>query len=476
MQHLIEKVEEYVRQEELLSSGERVLLGVSGGADSVALLLVLTELASPERLDLKLSVAHLDHGIRAEKARADAEFVCELAGKLALPFHQGSADVPALAKDHNISLEAAGRKARYEFFIRIAGQYHCSAVGLAHQADDQVETVLHRIIRGTGLTGVSGIQPQRLLSNQPSVRIVRPLLCCRRNEIEQFLRDKSTSWRLDHTNLQSDVTRNWIRNELLPQVRERLNPRVDEALLRLADLAADASAFIEQHAKELLMKLARRFDSLICIDLSALAEVHQALQGQIIRLSWTELGLGQRDMNLSLIKDILSRGWEHLDHGRPDRLALPDRGEAVYQFGKLMLVNQDRPGVALEPVELALGGRVSLELLGLIVGTQLLAKPVRLRHEDPTLELIDGDCICGNLVIRSPGAAESFEPLAGTGCQSIGQFLLSCKVPKLLHSLTPVLVDDRGIVWVIGYRLADRVRLTDQTSRVVELSCRFSGR
>ena len=473
MPELIDRVEEFIRRHGFFTAGEHVLLGVSGGADSVAMLLILAELARPDRLSLRLRVAHLDHGIRGSHAQADAEFVAELAERLSLPCHREFVDVPGLAGQRGLSLETAGRQARQEFFTRLAKSQKCSAVALAHHGDDQVETILQRITRGTGLPGLAGIRLQRPLSKESPIRIVRPLLCCRRQEIEQFLTGQSVGWQVDHTNLQSDFTRNWIRNELLPQLRQRLNPRVDDALLRLADLAADAANLIEQQACEFLRMSSQSFGSMICIDLQALAESHRALQGEIVRLAWAGLDLPQRDMSQDMINEVLTRGHEHLSHARPDRLALPGGGQVVYQFGRLLLAVESPPA-NFEPVELSLPGQAHLGLLALTVQADLPAENVqpsqRMRADDPTVELIDRDCITGRLVIRSPGADETFDPLGGNKRESVCRFLLSRRVPKLLHPLSPVLADDKGILWVVGHRLAQRVRLRPQSRNVVDLS------
>ncbi|NIA06951.1 MAG: tRNA lysidine(34) synthetase TilS, partial [Actinobacteria bacterium] len=302
MHPLVEKVHRYIQDHHLLQFPPRVLVGVSGGADSVALLLALLELVRAGKLDIELFVAHLEHGIRGEQSQKDAEFVCELAKKLDLPIFIEAVDVPALAAERKLCLESAGRLARYDFFSRAAEQQQCSAVALAHHADDQVETILHRITRGTGLTGLAGIKPRRLLCRQPEIHIVRPLLSCHRVRIEEFLADRSVSWRTDHTNLGLDATRSRIRNELLRLLREKYNPRVNEALLKLAKIAEQTNDFLDEHTVELFDRVARTLGSLVCIDLPGLAKSHRALQAAIIRRAWLKLDLPQRDMSFDTIE------------------------------------------------------------------------------------------------------------------------------------------------------------------------------
>ncbi len=474
MHPLVEKVHRYIQDHHLLQPPQRVLVGVSGGADSVALLLALLELVRAGKLNIELVVAHLEHGIRGQRSRADAEFVCELAKKLDLPILLEAVDVPALAAERKLCLESAGRSARYEFFSRTAGQQQCSVVALAHQADDQVETILHRIIRGTGLTGLAGIKPRRLLCRQPEVHIARPLLFCHRVQIEQFLIDMSVSWRTDHTNLGLDATRSRIRNELLPSLRDKHNPRVDEALLKLAAIAEQTNDFLDQHTVELFDRVARTFGSLVCVDLATLAKSHRALQAAVIRRAWVKLDLPQRDLSFDTVESILARGLEHLSSARPNRLVLPGPAAAVYEFGWLLLSDENSRPTSFTPVEFAVPGQARIPELNLAVSARILPESINLsshiRPTDRTSELIDRDAVHGRLVLRPSEPAETFEPLGGRS-RTMAEFFLSCKIPRLMHPLTCILADEQGPLWVIGQRLAQRARITDRSKGAIELSC-----
>ena len=476
MHALTEKVQQYIHQHALLRPGQRVLVGVSGGADSVGLLLILAELSRDSDLKLELTLAHVDHCIRGAKGQADAEFVAELAGKLALPICSQRIDVPDLAAKENISLETAARRARYDFFLRTATENQCAAVAIAHHANDQVETVLHRIVRGTGLPGLSGMRPGRLLCREPEIRLVRPMLDCRRDEIEQFLIEREQLWRVDHTNLEAEATRNRIRLELLPLLREKFNPRVEQAVLRLSGLAEQVNDFVDEQTSKQLPAIARCSGSLMCIDLNKLTQEHQALQRRVVRKAWELLGLGQRDMSLATIEGILTSGREHLDRNRPSRLELPGRAEAVFQFGRLLLRAKNCSPQRFGPVELCVPGTAQLDLLGLSVQAELLAgqgdPSARLQPANANQEVIDADTVQGQLVIRPPLPNETFPSLGGKTL-SMEEFLLSCKIPKLLHPLTAVLADDEGAIWVVGHRLAQRVRLGANSKRGIELSCRW---
>jgi len=277
-----------VRGQRLVKPDEKLVVGVSGGADSVALLHLF------RAMDQQLHVAHLNHGLRGTESDADAEFVAQLAASLGLPCTIGTADVAEHARAAHISIEEAGRHCRLAFFERVALQAGATAVALAHHADDNAETVLHRIIRGTSLRGVAGIPRQRRIRRGSKIRLIRPLLGFRREEIETYLNTRGIAFREDASNLSSDFTRNRIRNELLPLIRERFSPQVGEALVRLAEQARDVDAYLTGVAREVLgMLLIQQDEHQIVLDASLLAAEPPVLQTHVIRQAMIRLGARQ---------------------------------------------------------------------------------------------------------------------------------------------------------------------------------------
>jgi tRNA(Ile)-lysidine synthase len=232
---------ESVKRLPMLRAGKRVALAVSGGADSVALLLLLLELR--EKLGVALSVAHLNHKLRGKASDADEKFVAKLAAKHKLPFHVETVDVAAKAKREKANLEDAARRARYGFFSRLAAEEKVDCVAVAHTADDQAETVLAHILRGTGLAGLGGIHPQ-------AGCVVRPLLHFRREELRSWLRRKKQTWREDATNQDTTRLRARIRKKLLPLLERQFQPGFVEHLVSLADLAREDEAFLDTLARE----------------------------------------------------------------------------------------------------------------------------------------------------------------------------------------------------------------------------------
>ena len=244
-----QKVLAFMRKNHMTDRGDGVLAAVSGGADSVCLLLLLCELAA--ELGIHVSAFHMNHGIRGAEADRDERFVKELCGRMGVPLTVVHEKVGSYAADHGLSTEEAGRILRYRHLKETAEKYGCAKIAVAHHEDDDAETVLLNLFRGSGLPGLSGIRPVR-------EEIIRPLLCVSRKEIEEYLTSREHSWCEDSTNKENDYTRNKIRNELLPWVTENINSRAAEHILAVSEFAAKADAYFEAEAERVLRESERK--------------------------------------------------------------------------------------------------------------------------------------------------------------------------------------------------------------------------
>ncbi len=234
-----QRVADFIAQHDLLQAGSKVVAGVSGGADSVALLHTLWSLAPS--MGLTLYAAHLNHGIRGASADADEEFVRGLCEFYGVPLYRGHADVPSLARSHGQTLEQAGRDARYDFLEEARRYFHADVIAVAHHMDDQAETMLLHLTRGAGLAGLTGMKPRR-------GRVIRPLLSLRRSEIEAYLLQEGLAFCTDETNLLRDGMRNRIRLDVLPYLAEYVNPAIVPALCATAELLARDEAYLCENA------------------------------------------------------------------------------------------------------------------------------------------------------------------------------------------------------------------------------------
>ncbi len=267
-----------------------VLVGVSGGADSVGLL----RAAASEGVipDVKLVVGHVDHGIRGAESTADSEWVGKLAGQLGLDYEAISVD---LSGDHS---EASARESRYAALIDVAGRHGCGAIMVAHTRDDQVETVLHNLLRGTGLKGVAGMSERQSLEN--GLELLRPILDLSRADVENWLRSVGQTWRDDHTNTETRWTRNRIRHELLPTLEREYNPQVREALLRMSRLSSEAVGIVGKVVEENWSRcILEQSASVVRLSVDSLERLQEPMVRALLMEVWTQQGWPRQAMSYS---------------------------------------------------------------------------------------------------------------------------------------------------------------------------------
>ena len=297
------RVLRFIRDNRLVDEGTTLLVAVSGGPDSVFLLHTLFNLK--DILRVNLHVAHLDHMLRGLDSKADARYVKRLAARLGLPSTIEARDVKSYRARRRISLEEAAREVRYEFLAEVAESIDAAAIAVGHTRDDNVETILMHLVRGTGTGGLRGLQPAVLLNpSGKTAAIIRPLLELGREETTGYCLEHGLEPRLDQTNRSMSLFRNRIRLELLPRLR-RYNPRVDEALLRTAKIVADELAFLEKEASNLWNRVVEERDGEIVLDKQGLAAAPEALKRQLLRMSLEELIGNLKDIETRHIEELL---------------------------------------------------------------------------------------------------------------------------------------------------------------------------
>ena len=473
---LVTQVADFMDRRSLLSPGGSVVVGVSGGADSLALLGVLRDLSALNGRGYKLTVAHLNHMIRAD-ATDDATFVQQLAKRLDLPCVVENRDVPAESRQRRQGLEETARTVRYEFMLEVARRVGARHVAVGHHADDNVETILHRMIRGTALRGLSGMPAARPM-NGTDVTLLRPLLTCRRTEIEAFCHRRGLEWRSDWTNVDTAYSRNFIRGELLPLIRGRLNPRVDEALLRLAQLSAEADTLLAAMAQDVLRAaVVERSEKACVLDTLTLAGQPSAVRTYALRLALEQLGAPQRDLSaehwLALRELIVAPPPAAID--LPGGFsARRDGNDVILQrLGPRRMVVQEEPEeqavVALEcPGRTRLGDGRTIDCN---VGPRD-AKTLQEHLDSPRrgVEMLDADAVAGALYCRPRLEGDVFEPLGAPGRQRVGDFLTNIKLPRSRRDQALCICDAKGIAYLAPLRLADRVKVTADTRRVLTLA------
>jgi len=461
----------------LIAPHETVVVGVSGGLDSVGLLSALQELAGEPERAYRLIVAHLNHRLRTD-ADSDERFVAELAERRQLAIHIGRRDVAEQAGAEGLSIETAARKARYEFLLAAALDHEARCVATGHHADDNAETVLHRIVRGTHLRGLAGIPIEREIGS--GVRLVRPLLSVRREEIRAYAERRGLAWRDDKTNADTSFTRNFIRHEVLRMLRQHVNPRVDEALLRLADSAGQVEEYLAAAGDEAFTRALTAVPSPAELDAASLTLSWETLQAEppliqtyAVRQALQHFGASMRRIGADQLGELVAA----LSDGDARVIELPGRIRARCDGGRLIITRggeDEPPAVARADVQaLQCPGRTVL-VDGRVVEVSMgrldrAAFEAHCRRPVVGVHFLDAERLCGPLVVRQRRDGDIFHPLGSAGRQSVGEFLTNAKVPPARRREVLCVCDDTGIVCVVPLRIDDRVKVTDTTQQAVML-------
>ncbi len=489
---MLTQVRQAIQRHSMTRPGDRVIVACSGGPDSTALLHVLWRLRG--ELEVQLHVAHLDHRLRGRESRDDARAVAELAVSLGLPVTLGSADVSALARRQGWSRQVAARDARYAFLERVAGAVGARVVALGHHQDDQAETVLMRLLRGTGIDGLGGMAPVRRLPGVPGGLAIRPLLFSTRADIEAYCRENGLPTRQDASNEKRDYLRNRLRLDVLPDLR-RLNPALDRALADLAEEARADAAWLEEQAVVLLDEMIRAGSAPVEsvesaesgeaggagleLDLTPLLRAPLALQRRTLRRALLRVsgavpaltGASYRQVESLRLLALEGEPAGHLDLAggvaadrRYDRLVLTRSAPQAAGRGR-----SPRQAVVQEPVPLNIPGSTDLPHLGWSISTEVLPAAPRPEEMIPGDGYLDFDRLPLPLQVRNRRRGDSFRPLGSTGSRRLKDFLMDERIPASDRDRIPLVVAGDELVWVAGLRPAQTFRVREDTSRTLHL-------
>ncbi|MBE0466493.1 MAG: tRNA lysidine(34) synthetase TilS [Candidatus Desulforudis sp.] len=460
------RIKAYMLRHQMVSPGMRVLVGVSGGPDSVALLDVLSGLR--DLLGISLAAAHLNHRLRGASADADARYVRQLAEKLGVPCTVEACDVAAYRQEHGLSIQVAAREVRHHFFERVARETGAVRVALGHQADDQVETILHHFLRGTGPAGLAGMLPVR-------PPFIRPLLAVRRRDIEAYCRERGLDPRQDPSNIDPVYTRNRLRHNLVPLLEAEYNPNLVTTLLRLGEVCREENAYMEGQAVEAFRRFAAMVNGDVRIDARGLAELPLALGRRVVREAWSNLNSGPGALDFEHVERVLSLARAKAG-GR--RLDLPRGISVEKQAGEMVFTLRSIPLQAAPwRYELQVPGRTELPVVNRYLTAEIMpAEDLKTEALSPGQAAVDLDSLTLPLYVRNRRPGDSFAPQGVGGSMKLKEFFINCKVPRLERDWIPLVLDRRDrLVWVAGYRIADFCKLSPQTRTVVLLSVSKPG-
>ena len=479
----------------MISPGHRIVVGVSGGADSVCLIFVLLEYA--KRVPLSLAVVHVDHGIRQD-AGEDAAFVECLCRQEGVPFFLRTVDVKAFAAGGKCSEEEAGRILRYQAFGEIAGSLSADRIAVAHNGNDLAETALFHLFRGTGLKGLCGIPPVR-------DEIIRPLLCLQRSEIEAYLKEREIPFRTDSTNLTDDYTRNRIRHYMIPYAEEQISARAVEHICRTAGLLSEVEEYLERQTQEAMAHCVetRRMSESSSADVSEsragvsirfsinvelFRELHRAIQKRLLLWLIGQLAPGHRDIAAVHVEEM-SALFEKA--GNPV-VSLPFGITAQKSYGQVLLwrgaedAGEHLPDMSVrielphgetgQPLIYEMGdlGQVEFSVFFLEKGQEI--------PQEPYTKWFDRDKIMESPLLRFRQTGDFFCIADGHGGavrKMLKDYMITEKIPKKDRGRVPLLTEGNHVLWLVGYRISEHYKINENTKRVLQVkllrSCHHSG-
>ncbi|HUQ86023.1 MAG TPA: tRNA lysidine(34) synthetase TilS [Vicinamibacterales bacterium] len=460
MNNLIDRVRHYAARHSLWTPQTRVVAAVSGGSDSVALAFLLRDLAARDQL-IFAGLAHLNHHVRGEDAGGDAMFCRALADRLGVAAIIGDADVPGDAKAHQVSLEVAGRHARQRFFKEAIESIKADCVAVAHTRDDQAETVILRLARGAGSSGLAAMMPRR-------DHVIRPLLDSTRPELQEYLRAINEMWREDSTNLDRSIPRNRVRHAVMPELRA-INAQADAALARAAELLRGDDEFLEKLANAAFVRIveAEGDPATVTINSAEFLKLPLAVARRVSRYA------------LETANPARTYGLEEADELRHvlDRGLRADISSVVVErFGaNAVLSIKGARAASQDPFEqrLEIPGTVESPRGAWTVTAEGPMAPTASFSSDANKVVIDASRVGSHLIVRHRRPGDRMHPLGAPGRRKVQDVLVDRKVPRDDRDAVPIVTTKEGdIVWVAGEVLADPFRVTPLTKSVVVLTLR----
>ena len=453
---MIEKILEYINEHQMLQEGDTVVAGVSGGADSVCLLFVLLKIR--ETIPFRLTAVHMNHKIR-EEAGEDAAFVEALCGTWNCPYRYMEADVEAYALGHHMSCEEAGRFLRYQAFAQVLEEAGAEdgKVAVAHNKNDHAETVLFHLLRGSGLAGLTGIHPVR-------GRVIRPLLCVTRPEIEAFLEENQLAYCIDKTNSEDTYTRNKIRHHMLAYAEQEVCSQAVSHIYDTSVIVREALAYVDCHTQMAMERCGVASEKDMIFDVAAFEKEEPLIQKQLLLMAMERLSENRKDISAVHIRLLLGlftrQGNASVD--------LPCGLRAYREYGRVRLAGREReraesaPGVLRIPGVTRWGGyRFVCQLLP-YEKSQIIPQKTYTKW-------FDYDKISKYLVLRTRQSGDYLMTRGDGGRKSLKAYMIGEKIPQAERDRIPVLADGEHIVWVVGHRISGHYKTDRQTKTVLQI-------
>ncbi len=450
---LFEKVKKTIRDHGLFHKGDKVLISYSGGVDSTALLHLLLELQ--KEWPLELFLGHFNHRLR-QSAEEDERFVKEVARKLSLPLFIGRGDVQARARAMKQNIEETGRQLRYEFLNQEAAEIGGAKIATGHTMTDQAETLLMRLMRGSGLRGLAGIYPA------VDERLVRPLLEVEREDIEAYIKEKKVAFRMDESNLDRRFLRNKVRLELLPYIRKNFEPAIVRQLGRMASIIREEDTLLEEMAREKTKEAVKKKSHSLTLERLSLFSFPRALARRVVRNFISELRGSLRRISFEDVESILN-----LDEGKEYSL----KEDMVLRREANQIILKKKAALVQYEYEWEGKGILELQELGLkFKGTKRTGENfLRLRSDDQTRAFLDFGKLSFPLTVRNRREGDRYRPLGAPGRKKVKEIFRSKGIPLDKRERHPVFLSGDEIVWILGLPVSEKFKIEKETKGIFEI-------
>lgn len=464
-----QKVLDYITARRLIAAEENVLLAISGGADSIALLHCLYSLKTEGRLDISFTCAHLNHQLRGAESDADEKFVIEQARNLGLEVSTKNLSVRTFAKDNKLSVETAARQLRINALLDIAHRNNCKLIATGHQKNDNAETVLQRLLRGTGFRGMGGIWPSRKFED---ITFISPLLDVTREQIADYLKKRNLPWQLDATNEQCIYHRNFIRHQLMPEIQKDCADSIIEQLSKLSSIAQKFHNRIHDRTQSIWSKLTTATPDTVKLDIEGLLLEPEPVQIELIRLSLTTIGSGERDLVRQHYERVLQLCRQKINN---KLIELPNGFKVYRQYQQLIFtsLHTHKPQeLSDKTVKLNVPGKT--QFADYVIEATITDFDVALfekfkAQKNGLIEWFDFGKLSLPLTVRSRRPGDRFTPLGQNTEKKVGKFLTNVKMPQDLRKNVLIVTDTEKIIWLGPIRISNAASVSSQTDKILQL-------
>jgi len=461
---VIDGIKQTIEREKLITRGDKILVALSGGPDSVCLLHALKSLEST--YGIRIYGAHLNHKIRGIEAQKDAMYAAKLCDKLEIPFFVKAIDVPEFAKIHKLTLEEAARKVRYNMLFEVKSKINADKIAVAHNLDDQAETVLMRLLRGSGIKGLKGMDYFR------EDGIIRPLMDVEKKDIIKYCENHELNPRIDHTNSEEEYTRNKIRLKLIPFIEKEFSHNIKETLSRTANILREDNAHLEKNAKLIFEKevIVISKDT-VKMDSEELLSCEYSISKRLIRMAIEKISGSLEGIENIHVEDVISLSRNPKNQAMinlPKGIFVYKRPEGIYITTKEMIEKTVTFSHNLE-----FDDYVEIPEVNMAIESKIMSKEkCMMLPTGQFTKAFDIDKIKGPLTVRARIDGDRMRPMGLGGTKKLKDIFIDLKIPREKRDEVPLVTDKEGILWMVGYKISEDYKIDENTEKVIRITCK----